>query len=54
MKKGDIALILLALALIITAIITLMRGGEKSRHGIGQKVTDTTLARVTLSYQNKI
>lgn len=53
MKKGDLALLLLALTLIIAAIITLMRGGEKSRHGIGQKGSGATLAHATLSYQNK-
>ena len=54
MKKGDLTLLLLALALILAAIITLMRGGEKSRHGIGKKGTGTILAHVTLPYQNKI
>jgi hypothetical protein len=53
MKKGDIALLLLALALILAAIITLLRGGEKSRHGLGQIDTCTSLASATPSYQNK-
>jgi VIT1/CCC1 family predicted Fe2+/Mn2+ transporter len=53
MKKGDLTLLLLALALILAAIITLMRGGEKSRHGIGQMSTGIILAHVTPPHQNK-
>ena len=35
MKKGDIVLLVLVIALVIAAIITLLIGGERSRHGVG-------------------
>lgn len=42
MKKGDMLLILLALSLLVAAILTLLFGGEKSRHGVGMKRSPLT------------
>jgi hypothetical protein len=44
MKKEDMVLYLLIAVLIAAAVITLMFGGEKSRHGIGKAGTKSFLA----------
>ena len=35
MKKEDLLLVLLAALLLLAAIITILRGGEHSKHGYG-------------------